>query len=288
MKLKHFLLMFLYLNTISAALTAKVRADKDIAYTNMAVGNRNLLDVYYPEIDGKSRNVLVFIHGGSWDSGKKNIYWWLGRNFAKKDIVEVNINYRLAPGYQYMDMASDAAAALRWVNMNISRYGGDPERIFVMGHSAGGHLAALINSDPQFFKEQGIKNPIRGVILNDSFGLDMHEYLLTAEKTKQTASFLQTFSTDQEAWKKGSPLSYLSNVNSPHLILVGERTYPAIENQSRRLYELLKANGHPAIFKQVANKKHVGMITQMVSGRNEMYSLIVDFMSANQGTKKPD
>ena len=279
--------MFLYFNTISAALTAKVRAEKDIAYTNTALGNRNLLDVYYPEIGGRAKDVLVFIHGGSWDSGKKDIYWWLGRNFANKDIVEVNINYRLAPGHQYIEMASDAAAALKWVKTNISRYGGDPGRIFVMGHSAGGHLTALINSDPQFFQEQGIENPIRGVILNDGFGLDMHEYLLTAEKTKQTASFLKTFSTDEEVWKKGSPLTYFSNIDNPYLILVGERTYPSIQIQSRRLYELLKAKSRPASFKRLARKKHVGMITQMVFSRNEMYRLILDFMSENQGIKKP-
>lgn len=281
MKLKHVLLMFLYFNTISAALTAKVKTEKDIAYSNIALGKRNLLDVYYPEIGSQAKDVIVFIHGGSWDSGKKDIYWWLGRNFASKGIVEVNINYRLAPAHRYAEMASDAAAALKWVKENISKYGGDPERIFVMGHSAGGHLAALINSDPQFFKEQGIDNPIRGVILNDSFGLDMHEYLLTAEKTKQTASFLKTFSTDQEVWKRGSPLSYLSNVDSPYLILVGERTYPAIQIQSRRLYEMLKGNGQPASFEQVAKKKHIGMITQMVFGSNKMYRLILDFMATS-------
>jgi len=279
--------MFLYFNTINAALMAKVRVEKDIAYTTPANGKRNLLDVYYPEIDGKTKDVLVFIHGGSWDSGKKNIYWWLGRNFANKDIVEVNINYRLAPAHRYAEMAFDAAAALKWVKVNISKYGGDPERIFVMGHSAGGHLAALINSDPEFFNQQGIGNPIRGVILNDSFGLDMHEYLLTAEKTKQTASFLKTFGTDHEVWKKGSPLSYPSNVNSPYLILVGERTYPAIQMQSRRLYELLKAKGQPVSLELVAKKKHIGMITQMVFARNKMYRLILDFMAANPGIKKP-
>ena len=272
--------MFLYFNSISAALTANVRVEKDIAYTDTVYRKRNLLDVYYPEIDGSARDVLVFIHGGSWDSGKKDIYWWLGRNFANKGVVEVNINYRLAPAHRYAQMATDAAAALKGVKWNVSRYGGDPERIFVMGHSAGGHLAALINSDPQFFKQQGIVNPIRGVILNDSFGLDMHEYLLSAEKTKQTASFLKTFSTDQEVWKKGSPLSYLSDVNSPYLILMGERTYPAIQMQSRRFYDLLKAKGQPVSLEVIAKKKHVGMITQMVFSRNEIYRLILEFMAA--------
>ena len=278
MNIKYFLLIFLFFNTISAALSAKVNREKNISYTNKLNGSRNFLDVYYPDIEDKAKDVLVFIHGGSWNSGKKDTYWWLGRHFANKGVVEVNINYSLAPDHQYRQMASDAAAAIKWVKLNISKYGGNPERIFVMGHSAGGHLTALINSDPQFFIEQGIENPIRGVILNDGFGLDMHEYLLQAEKTQQTASFLKTFSMDQEIWKKGSPLTYFSNIKNPYLILIGERTYPAIQIQSKRLNDLLIARNQPVTFNQIARKKHVGMISQMVFGGNEMYKLILDFM----------
>lgn len=273
--------MFLYFNAISATLSAKVLRERDIVYSDKGNGTRNFLDVYYPEIKGDAKDVLVFIHGGSWNSGKKDTYWWLGRNFANKNVVEVNINYRLAPDCQYGEMAADAASAIKWVKNNIGNYGGDPERIFVMGHSAGGHLTALINSDPQFFMDQGIENPIRGVILNDGFGLDMHEYLLNAEKTQQTASFLKTFSTDQEIWKKGSPLTYFNNIKNSYLILVGERTYPAIKIQSKRLSDMLADKSQPVSFKQIAKKKHIGMIGQMIFGRNELYSLILDFMSAH-------
>ena len=273
--------MLLYFNTFSAALLAGVKREKDIAYSDEVNGARNLLDVYYPEVAGEPKDVLVFIHGGSWNSGKKDIYWWLGRHFANKGIVEVNINYSLAPDRQYGQMANDAAAAIKWVKGNISKYGGDPDRIFVMGHSAGGHLAALINSDPRFFKEQGIENPIRGVILNDGFGLDMHEYLLQAIKNEQTASFLKTFSDDQDNWKKGSPLTYFDNIRNPYLILVGERTYPAIQLQSKRLYEMLKAGKQPVVFREIAKKKHVGMISQMFFGGNQLYGIILDFMAAH-------
>ena len=281
MKLRYLLFMFLYFNAFSSALFAKVKREKDIAYTNEINGRRNYLDVYHPEVNGKPKDVLVFIHGGSWNSGKKDTYWWLGRNFANKGIVEVNINYSLAPDYQYAQMATDAAAAIKWVKTHISEFGGNPERIFVMGHSAGGHLAALINSDPRFFREQGIENPIKGVILNDGFGLDMHEYLLQAVKNEQTASFLKTFSDDQENWKQGSPLTYLDNIKNPYLILVGERTYPAIKLQSKRLSDMLTDRKQPVVFKEIDKKKHVGMISQMFFAGNEMYGLILDFMAAH-------
>jgi acetyl esterase/lipase len=281
MKLKYILFMLIYFNAISEALSAKIKIEKDIPYGTTEAGSRNQLDIYFPEQDGRSKDVLVFIHGGSWRTGKKNTYWWLGRNFASKNVVEVNINYRLAPGHQYDQMAADAAAAIKWVKNNVSRFGGNPDRIFVMGHSAGGHLAALINSDPRFFNDQGIDNPIRGIILNDSFGLDMHEYLLTAEKNKQTDSFLNTFSIDPEIWKTGSPLNYFDQVKNPYLILVGERTYPTIQMQSKRLYEKLLAKNHPVRFYKVPRKKHVGMISQMVIGTNVLYARILDFMATH-------
>lgn len=281
MKLKFVLFMFLSFNAISAAFSAKVLREKDVEYSNQGNGTRNLLDVYYPEVKGEAKDVLVFIHGGSWDTGKKDTYWWLGRNFVKKNVVVVTINYRLAPAYQFGQMAMDAASAVAWVKSNIKLYGGDPERIFVMGHSAGGHLAALINSDPKYFREQGISNPIRGIILNDGFGLDMHEYLLTAEHTRQTASFRITFSEDQDFWKKGSPITYASNINNPHLLLVGERTYPTIKMQSKRLSEMLAANDQPVTFIEIPGKKHIGMISQMVFGRNELYAIILNFMSTH-------
>lgn len=79
----------------------------------------------------------VFIHGGSWNSGSKETYWWLGKNLAHKNVASVIINYSLSPQYQYEKMTADCAAALKWVSDSIANYGGRAERIFVMGHSSG-------------------------------------------------------------------------------------------------------------------------------------------------------
>ena len=273
MKANYFLLILLL--TSFFELSAKVLVQKDIPYRENSTDIRNLLDVYYPENTEEAKDVLVFIHGGSWSGGKKDIYWWLGKNMARKNVVSVIINYSLSPESQYEKMASDCAVAIKWVRDSIARYGGRADRIFVMGHSAGGHL-------PRFFEAEGITNPIKGVILNDSFGLDMYEYLTVAEPDKHTEEFLNAFSRDQETWKTASPMYYLQNVMKPFLVFVGDRTYPAIKLQSKRLYdELLKAN-KPVELKYIERKRHKGMIIQMISKKNQLYDFILEFMGKGQ------
>ncbi len=280
MNLRPLLFVICFITGVSNCFPFAIKIKRDIAYTNHAneTGTRHFLDVYYPKNLEKSKDVLVFIHGGSWDSGKKETYWWLGRNFAHKNVVTVIVNYSLSPQYQYKQMATDCSAALKWVKNNSAQYGGNPDRIFVMGHSAGGHLAALINSDPHFFKEQGIENPIKGLILNDGFGLDMFEYLMEAVPSDQKNSFLTTFSNSKEIWKVGSPLTYSSNISNPYLIFTGEKTYPAIQMQSKRLFDELSLAKKQVGYEVVKRKKHIGMITQMIFGCNQMYVAILGFM----------
>ena len=257
---------------------AQVKVEKNINY----VGNDNLrytLNVYHKKENLQSQDVVIFIHGGSWNSGKKETYWWLGRNFAKKDVVTVTINYPLSPTSNYHEMALASAKAVKWVVDNIANYGGNPKRIFMMGHSAGGHLCELINADEQYFKELGITNPIKGVILNDAFGLDMDEYLTNAEKDGSYFDFLKTFSTDQKNWQLGSPLHYVKNITNSQLVFYGSKTYPAIQLQSARIVKLLKKQNTPVTLKVIDGKKHVGMITQMIFGGNELYKSILQFMS---------
>ena len=277
MKVKYSLLILLLFSFFE--LSGKVLIQKDIPYRENSTDIRNLLDVYYPENTAEAKDVLVFIHGGSWNSGKKEIYWWLGKNLARKNVVSVIINYSLSPESQYEKMAYDCAMAIKWVKDSIGRFGGRPDRIFVMGHSAGGHLAALINNDPRYFASTDIPNPIKGVILNDSFGLDMYEYLTIAKPDKRTEDFLNAFSRDQETWKTASPMYYLQNVFKPFLIFVGARTYPAIIQQSKRLYDELFNANKPIEMITIKSKRHKGMIIQMISKKNQMYDLILEFMA---------
>lgn len=274
--LKTILMIFAFLGQIFTG-SAQVRVVKNINYEGNT-DEATTLNIYHKKGTLQSQDVLMFIHGGSWSSGKKETYWWLGRNLAKKNVVAAIINYPLAPNATYKEMAAASAQAVKWVQDSIAKFGGNPKRIFLMGHSAGGHLAELINSDPQYFKEVGIENPIKGVILNDAFGLDMEEYLSMAEKDDYYTDFLRTFTSETKTWQAGSPLHYVQNVNNPHLIFYGTKTYPAIKIQSKRMNKELESLNVPVKLEIIEGKKHVAMISQMIFGSNRLYKSIFNFM----------
>ena len=100
--------------------------------------------------------VLVFIHGGSWRSGDPEPYAFVGRNFAPEGYVVVSAGYRLGEAGKFPAMLQDGAAALRWIHDNIARHGGDPDRIAVMGHSAGAYNAAMLALDTQWLAAEGL------------------------------------------------------------------------------------------------------------------------------------
>ena len=137
MRSRILLMIFAFLGQVFTG-AAQTRVVKNLNYA----GNDNLantLNIYHQKGDIKNQDVVIFVHGGSWSSGKKETYWWLGRNLAKKGIVTAIINYPLAPSVNYKEMAAATALAVKWVRDSIANYGGNPGRIFIMGHSAGGH-----------------------------------------------------------------------------------------------------------------------------------------------------
>jgi len=125
---------------------------------------KHLLDIYKPQ-DLVNAPVLLFIHGGAWQRGDKLLYAYLGRAFASRGFTTVIINYRLTPEVRHPGHVQDVARAFAWTYRNITAHGGNPAGIFVMGHSAGGHLAALLALDEQYLEAEGLTTSlIRGAM----------------------------------------------------------------------------------------------------------------------------
>ncbi|AHJ99597.1 alpha/beta hydrolase [Hymenobacter swuensis] len=240
---------------------------------------RHQLDVYAPKAAAPAlRPVVVFIHGGNWDSGSKEFYSFIGRRLAKQGVVAVILNYRLAPQVRVPQMADDCARAVIWTTEHIREFGGDPQRIFVMGHSAGGGLAALLAADDALFQRRGLaRNPVRGAVLDDPAGLDMYDYLRRMQYPND-AQYLVPFGKDPAAWKRMSALYHLTAHTPPVVMLIGGETYPSISSSSARFRQRLTALGHAPRYTVLPGKKHIPMVLQLYWQRNIVYQQLLSLV----------
>lgn len=258
-----------------------VKRTKNVEYAvtndSIVTSQRHRLDIYAPKGTHDSLDVLIFIHGGNWNSGSKKTYRFLGNRFARKGVVLVVINYRLSPGSQYNDMALDAAMSVKWVYEHIQNYGGNPQSIYVSGHSAGGHLAALIALDDSYFESINLTNPLKGAILIDAAGLDMYSYL-KEQKFEEGKTYLKVFSNDPEIWKLASPIYYLKDEMIPLLIYRGGKTYPSIIKSNEAFLVASERFTDQAHYKVQKRKRHIPMIVQFLYTPNPRYDEILKFM----------
>jgi len=243
--------------------------------------NKLQLDVYSPKKVESARPVFVFIHGGRWNSGKKSQYKFLGRRLASKGIVAVIPDYRLSPHAEYRGATTDVAMALKWTKDHIGDYGGDDNRLFIAGHSAGGHLAALVSVDNYYFDSLNVANPVSGTILIDAFGLDMFSFL-SNESLKKNKTYYAMFGRDPEGWKEGSPIFHLNENMKPFLMFVGTKTYPVIYEANKEFFEALKKyqpESQPII---EMKKKHIPMMLQFYNSKNRGYKEILGFLARSE------
>jgi acetyl esterase/lipase len=139
-------------------------ATTDVAYGD---GPRRKLDVYVPATlpPGTKAPVVVFFYGGSWRFGEKADYRFVGEALTSKGIVAVIADYRLYPEVSYPTFLDDTAAAVAWAYRHIGAYGGDPQRIFIAGHSAGAYDAAMVAYDDRWLAKYGLSpQQFRGFI----------------------------------------------------------------------------------------------------------------------------
>ncbi len=125
----------------------------DLPYGPIA---RQKLDVYVPRHAVPDARVVIFFYGGEWQAGQKRDYRFAGEALTSRGFIAVLPDYRLYPQTSFPGFVEDAASAVRWVHDNISRFGGDPSHIYLMGHSAGAHIVALLTLDPRYLREVGL------------------------------------------------------------------------------------------------------------------------------------
>lgn len=273
----------IFLLHLSGCAFKSITRTKNITYLpadSSSKTGKQELNVFAPRRHSNLKDVFIFIHGGSWNSGKKSTYNFFGSRMARKDVVVVIIDYPLSSNAKYNEMAQASAKAVDWVKKNIKSYGGNPDKIFIGGHSAGGHLAALITVRNEYFDSLGITSPIKGAILIDAAGLDMYGYL-QEEKFPADHTYFKTFTKNPIYWKQASPLYHLRRDMPPMLIYRGQNTYPSIQKSHEKFIKALKDYTSKPNYHILKRKKHVAMITQFFKPWNPRYDEIIEFMKEN-------
>lgn len=190
-------------DAVQAVETARPVAS-DVRYAGPSGSDLQKLDVYNAH-GLKNAPVVVYVHGGSWMAGNRRNVRGLPGFFNANGMVFVSVGYRLSPAAMHPAFAEDVAAAVAWVRRRIVEHGGDPDRIYLMGHSAGAHLVSLVGTDPSFLTTAGAgPNPIAGVIAMDSAAMDLREIL--ARDTRADSPYRAAFGADPKVWAAASPI----------------------------------------------------------------------------------
>jgi acetyl esterase/lipase len=217
-----------------------VEARKDITYIAglEADAAKHKLDLYLPK--GKTGfPVFIFIHGGAWRSGDRSNYPALGNRFAKEGIGVVVPSYRLMPGAPHPAQIEDALAAVEWAVAHVAEFGGDPKRVYLGGHSAGGHLSAYAGLDPRF------RGKLKGVIPMSGV-YDMTQ--------------MQGFPADKV---DPSPIHRIAADAPPFLITYCQNDYPTLPAQARAFHAALVKAGLKAELVYVPGKNHISEIADV-------------------------
>jgi len=228
----------------------------DIPYVEQG-HERQVLDVYTPEKATEGRlPVMFWIHGGGWQVGDKSDVALKPKVLSERGFVFVSTNYRLLPDVEMEVLIGDIAKSLGWVHKNIDKYGGDPKRIFVGGHSAGAQLAALICIDERYLKEEGVSfDALKGCVPVDGDTYDIPKIIMTAEHRQAlyggkmfTFGHRQKFGNDPEKHVDFSAVTHVAKDKGiPPFLLFYFSGNSDTTAQARRLEAVLKEADIPAM-----------------------------------------
>lgn len=239
----------------STTFAAEPKVQRDIAYVEPK-NERHTLDVFSPA-EGKNHPIVVWVHGGGWTKGSKNGMQQKPRAFTEKGFVFVPVNYRFVPDVTVKDMTSDVAKAIHWVHDHADEFGGDSQSIFVMGHSAGAHLAALVCADDRYLKAEGLSlTVIKGCVPIDVSVYDIPKRLKDGGSVPPE-TFQAIFGKAEDVQRDLSPVAHVAKGKHipPFLILhVADR--PDTKAQSDWLASKLTQADVPARVVAAEGKTH--------------------------------
>ena len=263
----------LHLGSAHEEKTYEVDIQRDIPYYTGADADpvRHLLDLYRP-LGRENYPVLMFIHGGAWVSGSKEDVANFGPAFASRGIGVVTVNYRLSPTVTHPAHIEDIARAFAWVAENIADYGGDPSRIIVGGHSAGGHLASLLTFDSQYLEAvKHSPDEIAGVLsVSGVYWID--DWIV------QWAH--GAFPKDKKGRDAVSPIKLVHEDAPPFLVLVSQDDYPNLIDEADAMVAALEKAEIDTTFAHIPERDHYSVIQYIGTKRDKATEVMLEWLNS--------
>ena len=237
----------------------------DIAYGS---DPRQKLDIYIPDGLTKPAPVILFFYGGSWSSGSKDMYRAFGQAFATRGIVTIVADYRLYPQVKYPAFVQDGAEALRFVHETVAKYGGDPARIFLAGHSAGAYIAVMLDADLHYLKDAHADPAwVRGVIgiAGPYDFLPLHD-----------PDLIDTFGGANV--RATQPIDHIDGKRAPMLLVHGTGDDTVGVGNTRRMTAKLQSFGSDVTKIEYPGIGHIGIILSLAPGFRDNTTLREDIV----------
>ncbi len=264
----------------TTAWAADPQVTRNLAYTE-SDSRRQKLDIYSPK-DAQNLPVVVWMHGGGWHRGDKLLVQKKPQALVDQGYVFVSINYRFVPNHPMNDLATDVATAIKWVHDHIGEYGGSPKTIFVGGHSAGAHLAALVCSDETYLKSQGLSlNNIAGCFPVDTATYDAEKLIrfLSRVKSSRTELYTNAFGDTAESQKKYSPITHIHKGTSyPPFLLLHVASRPDATLMSNKFAEAVNQAGGEAQAFAAKGKDHASINKDLGTPGDESTEALYAFL----------
>jgi acetyl esterase/lipase len=272
----------------ATATAAEPKVYRDLPYTEPKT-DRQTLDVFAPA-EGKNHPVVVWIHGGGWHSGDKKDVKQKPQAFTDKSFVFVSINYRLqvwtdpnlSPGVTIKQIAEDVARAIHWTHDHAGDYGGDPNTNFVMGHSAGAQLAALVCTDDRYLKAENLSlSIIKGCVPVDGDTYDLPMRIATVHKKddkKLAERDKQRFGNESTQKELSSITHIAKGKHIPPFLILHVADHPDTKGQSQRLLQVLQEAGLPAKTYAAEGKNHTTLNDDLGTPDDKATKALFEFL----------
>ena len=252
------------LNTLNA-----IVPDGDaIQISNLSYGpaEKQKLDIYQPTTFNKNTPVIIFFYGGRWQSGSRAEYAFVGQSLADRGYISIIADYRVYPSVEFPVFIEDAAKATTWVFEHIQHYGGNTKQVYLMGHSAGAHIATMLVTNKTYLPAAGIKqHQVKGVI---SLSGPLN-FKITDDDIKAVFANANTYAETQ-------PITFIDGSEPKMLLLHGKKDKTLFPSNSHSMAKKLNSLGGNATVITYKNMSHVGLLLALANAPFLYFAPVLD------------